>query len=125
MRPLLEAFLRSGGNVVVCGAQGAHLDWLRRAGLIDLEQVGTVDGQRIQFTREGGALGRGIAPFLAMNATTAYAGAGATVLAETEGKAAVAIGRRVGRGWVICIGLDYYSTNDGASQMLANAIQLR
>ncbi len=126
MKPLLEAFLRSGGNVVVCGAQGTHLQWLADAGLVELEGAGQVDGAEITLTPKGAAVGKGIKSFQAMNATNAYVvrSADAVTLAETGGKA-VAVGRRVGRGWVIVIGFDYYTTNEGSSKLLGNAVQLR
>ena len=126
LKPILEAFLRSGGNVVVCGAQGPHLPWLKEAGLVELEGLGQVDGAEVTFTTKGASAGKGIKSFQAMNATNAYAisSADAFPIAETAGKAVV-VGRRVGRGLVIIVGLDYYMTNDGASKLLANAVQMR
>jgi len=126
MKPLLEAFLRSGGNVVVCGAQGPHLQWLAEAGLVELDGAGPVDGAEVSFTTKGAAIGKDIKSFAAMNATNTYVvrSADAIVLAESGGKAVV-VGRRVGRGWVIVVGFDYYSTNEGASKVLGKAVQLR
>ncbi len=126
MRPVLEAFLRSGGNVVVCGAQPPHLQWLRDAGLIELESAGQVDGVEVIFTAKGAAAGKGIPGFQAVNATFAYAirSRDAISLAEAAGKPVV-VGRRVGRGWVIVLGPDYFMTNEGATKLLGNLVGLR
>jgi hypothetical protein len=125
IKPLLETFLRSGGNVVVCGAQGPHLQWLRDAGLADLDGVGQVDGTEVTFTPKGAAAAKGIKTYQAVNATSAYAIKGdAYSLAESGGKPVV-VARRVGRGLVIVVGADYYMTNEGASKLLGNVVQLR
>lgn len=126
MKPLLDAFLRSGGNVVVCGAQGPHLQWLHDAGLVDLEGSGQVDGAEVTLTAKGAMIGKGITGFPALNATNAYVvrSTDAVVLAEAGGKAVV-VGRRVGRGWVIVIGSDYYMSNEGMGKLLGNAVQVR
>lgn len=126
MKPLLEAFLRSGGNVVVCGPQGHHLQWLKDAGLVDLVGAGQVDGAEVTFTHKGAAMCKGIKAFPAMNATNTYViqGADAFAIAEANGKSAV-VGRRVGRGYVIVVGADYYSTNEGASKLLGQMIQAK
>lgn len=126
MRPMLEAFLRAGGNVVVCGAQGSQLDWIRDAGLIELAHAGSVDGAELTFTPKGAAAGKGIQPFQAMNATNAYEirSPDAVSLAEAGGKPVV-VGRRVGRGWVVVIGSDYYMSCEGASKLLGNVIRMR
>jgi hypothetical protein len=126
MRPLLHAFLRAGGNVVVCGAQGAHLQWLRDAGLVDLDGVGTVDGAEVTLSPKGAMIGKGVTTFQAMNAANAYVirSGDAVALAAAGGRALV-VGRRVGRGFVIVVGFDYYQTNEGANTLLGNAVQLR
>jgi hypothetical protein len=126
MKPLLEAFVRSGGNVIVCGAQGPHLAWLRDAGLIELEGAGQVDGAEVTFTTHGSVAGKGIRTFPAMNATNSYLvrSPDAVTLAEANGKAVV-VGRRVGRGWVLVVGSDYYMSNKGATKLLGNLVKLR
>ncbi|MCK6460220.1 MAG: hypothetical protein L6Q95_10050 [Planctomycetes bacterium] len=127
MRPVVEAFLRSGGNVVVCGAsQPPHFQWLRDAGLIDLESAGQVDGVEVTFTAKGASAGKGITAYQAVNATHAYAirSRDAISLAEANGKPVV-VGRRIGRGWVIVVGPDYFMTNEGASKLLGNLVGLR
>jgi hypothetical protein len=127
IRPILETFLRSGGNVVICGAQSAqHFEWLRDAGLIEIEAAGQVDGHEVTFTPKGAAEVQGVAAFRAVNATHAYAirSRDAVSFAEAAGKTVVA-GRRVGRGWVIVLGPDFFMSNDGASKMLAKLIALR
>lgn len=126
MKPLLEAFLRSGGNVVVCGPQGHHLQWMKDAGLTDLGGAGQVDGAEVTLTPKGAALCKGIKAFPAMNATNTYViqAADTFAIAEAGGKAVV-VGRRVGRGYVIVVGSDYYSTNEGSSKLLGQMIQVK
>ena len=48
----------------------------------------------------------------------------AQVWAEGDRGAAI-IARRVGGGWVILIGMDYYKHNDGTARLLVNAVRYR
>jgi len=126
-RPMAKAFLRAGGNIVVCGAQNKHLEFLKEAGLVDLRVQGTVDNQNIAFTAEGAKLGAGAGGWRAVNATWSY-GIGPSIRAvplASAGTRHVAVGRRVGRGWMVVLGMDFYLTNPSASRVLTNAIQLR
>jgi len=127
-RSVVTPYLRGGGNVVLCGLQNKQVEWLRQTGLMELEPAGTLDNQNVAFTTEGAALARGLpVSWRAVNATWGYTlrpGSGVESLAAVGTKTVVA-GRRVGRGWFIVLGMDYYQTHETASQVLAAAIQLR
>jgi hypothetical protein len=125
---VVTPFLRSGGNVVICGAQNNHLQWLKEANLLDLQVGSTVDNQAVLFTADGAALGKGLpASWRALNATWGYVikpGFQALDLASA-GPRSVVVGRRMGRGWLLVLGMDFYLTDATASQVLRAAIQLR
>ena len=125
---MADLFLRRGGNVVVLGAQGEVLNFLREAELIDVTQSGGNSSAAVRITPAGRRIARGVGEaFQSVNATHFYR-IGKRCKAESwaeynNGSAVVA--RRVGRGWVILIGMDYYQRNDGVNQVLANAVLAR
>jgi len=128
LKPILERFVRGGGNVVILGVQNDHVAWVKEAGLFDLNVMGQVDGQPITFTDAGAKLAQGLTDnWQAVNATFGYAiqtGIAAVPLAETGGRAVV-VGRRIGRGWMLCIGADFYISSGAAARVLSNAVTLR
>ncbi|MEE8105914.1 MAG: hypothetical protein V3T86_10305 [Planctomycetota bacterium] len=127
-KPMAERYLRSGHNIVFLAPVDKHAKFLRDAGLIDISVVAPVDNQTVVFEPDRAALARSIGPeFKALNATKCYAigpTLEATVLAKTT-RGAVIVGRKVGSGWVIVIGMDYYETSAHMNQLLINALQLR
>ena len=126
--PIVRAYLRAGGHIVVCGVSNSHTEFLRRAEIIDVTQKGgTADGQAVKPTTLGRVYFDGVknGTFQAMNAThILQAGAsmpGIAVYAEAPG-GAVLIGRRVGRGMAFAIGSDFYQRTDEAGLVLANLL---
>jgi hypothetical protein len=128
LQPIAASFLRSGGNIVICGVQQAQTGFLREAGLLDVTAGANADGQPIRVLAGASHIGDGLPDdFRGPNATTTYTlgeSLQARALADA-GDRAVIVGRRVGRGWVIVLGMDFYATTPAASRALANAIQLR
>jgi len=69
-----------------------------------------------------------MAPFRGVNATTAYRvgpGLDAEVLAAAGDDRAVVVARRVGRGWVLLLGMDFYDRRVAHDRVLANAARFR
>ncbi|MFP4057108.1 MAG: hypothetical protein ACLF0G_09595 [Candidatus Brocadiia bacterium] len=128
LKKLTEGFLRRGGNVVVCGASGSHVQFLRQAGLLDVQPSSSHDGATVPFTAAGRHISRDVGEsFTTANATHFYR-IGESITAEAFAEnpsGAPIVGRRVGRGWVILLGMDYYEMNDGMKKILVNAITHR
>jgi len=128
LKPLAERYLRSGHNIVFLAPVDKHAKFLRDAGLIDVSVNGPVDNQTVVFEPKRAGLARSIGPeFKALNATKCYS-IGPTLEAEVLAKTprgAVVVGRKVGSGWVIVIGMDYYESSAHMNQLLINALQLR
>lgn len=124
-RPEAERFLKSGGRMVFLALQ-TDSSFLKRALAFPIRVRSGSEGARVAFAREGAALGRGLGEgYTTANATNYYESSdGWTTLAATESGLANVVGRRVGAGWVIVIGLDFYSTNAQTEQLLANALRL-
>ena len=129
LKSLAGPLLRRGGNVVILGATSSHVKFFRDAGLIDVRQQGaTSDNSQVALTAKGKWLGKGLGDtFKATNSTMCYK-IGSTMkahlLAGSGGKGPC-VARRVGRGWVILMGMDYYASNAGTARMLANAVTRR
>lgn len=125
----LQQFCRRGGNVVFLGLNGNHTHSAIKTGLIQIQQASNYgDGQNVSFTPAGKWLGEGVGTtFEATNATMAYRSTGKEKLEVYAGKdgRAAAIGRRVGRGFVTALGMDFYEFNEGTARMLANACRRR
>jgi len=128
LKGLAERFCRAGGNIVVLGAAEGPLTFLREAGVIDAVKSGQSNTDAVNFTAAGKRIGAKVgASFNACNSTYFYR-PGGTLKAESwaenpQGSAILA--RRVGRGWVILMGMDYYNRSDALNQLLVNAVLLR
>jgi hypothetical protein len=130
LKPLALRLLWRGGNVVILGATNKQVGALREAGLVDLHQPGSVsDNSSVPFTAAGRWLARGVGDsFNASNSTMTYtlgASAATTVILARHGDGGPCVARRVGRGWVIALGMDYYASNPGVATMLRNAVMHR
>ena len=127
LKPLAEAFLRRGGNVVILGPSANATEFLKRAGLIDCTYTTSSSSQKVSFTNAGARISAGVgASFQTANATFFYraGGSGVTSLAESSSGAPI-LARQVGRGWVIVLGMDYYKHNDQTARLLVNAVTYR
>lgn len=128
LKPIADSFLRRGGNVIVCGITGSHIAFLTQSGLMNVRQVSSSSSSDSPFTREGRRIAQGIGDsFRTTNATQFYsidASTKAIALAGTNASTPV-VARRVGRGWVILLGMDYYESNDQTKKLLVNAATFR
>ncbi|NQT53861.1 hypothetical protein HQ576_17525, partial [bacterium] len=128
LKPLAEGFLRRGGNIVLLGVARSQVSFLRQAGLLHVAPSNSSSGSQVKFTRDGQRIARGVGDgFRTTNSTQFYrveSGSGAVALAGTDASSPV-IARRVGRGWVILIGMDYYEANEQTKKLLVNAVTYR
>jgi hypothetical protein len=131
LKPLAVAFLRRGGNIVICGADTSPCAFLRAAGLIDVTKVGSISGSAQTFatTGPGRLIAKGIGTTVtAANATYTYrigsSISGSCYLTTSTSSCAI-VGRKVGSGWVVLMGPDFYETNTGMEKVLANAVNMK
>ena len=126
-KPLAE-FLARGGNIVISSPQSDALGFWRDIGLIDLEGGDFNDGT-VPFTAQGkAAVGAGLgSSFETINGTSFYMEGGSwpvEVWAENEYGIVVA-SRKVGKGRVIIVGMDYFDPSDETARVLVNAVQAK
>lgn len=126
-KPLAE-FLARGGNLVISSPQSDALGFWRDLGFIDLEGGDFNDGT-VPFTAQGkAAVGAGLgASFETINGTSFYSDGGSwpiEVWAENE-YGIVLASRKVGKGRVIVVGMDYFDPSDETARVLVNAVQAK
>jgi len=128
LKPMVEAFLRRGGNVVFLGLRQRECDFLRQLELLDVSQSGSGDHMDVPFTGAGGRIAKGIGKSFRTTNGTYYYRVGTKFKAEawaTGGSGSPIVGRRIGRGWVILMGMDYYKHSPETAKLLINAIEYR
>jgi len=128
LKPVADAFLRRGGNVILLGPTSTQVTFMREAGLMDVSATTNSSGGSHPFTTAGRQIGKGVGKaFTATNSTQFYR-SGTTLRSEawadTDASAPI-LGRRVGRGYVILMGMDYYEHNETTKKLLVNAITYR
>lgn len=126
LRPIAERFIERGGVVVILGASGMMTDFLREAGLIELESAGAALDSVV--VREDGPLFGAVseAGFPPPNATNSYSPAeGLELWAVDRVGDGVVVATRQGSGLVIAIGMDYYERSPGADDVLIAAVTMR
>ena len=123
LKALANAFLKTGGNVVVLDGSGQGANLLRAAGLLTVGTSGSAGNGTVSFTGPGRALGQGIAQtFRYPGRTRTYQVGGATALAMVHNRACI-VGRRIGRGWLILVGVPCDRHNKNTARLLSNAIR--
>jgi hypothetical protein len=127
-RPLAADFLRRGGKIVILGPTNNHVEFMKTADLLDVSAPTTADGATVSLTPEGKRLFRDAGEsFITTNSTYFYVineGIKAIPLAGARSSAPI-VGRRVGQGWIIIMGMDYHSHNDQTVKILIDALTLR
>ena len=131
LKPMAEAFLRRGGNIVILGAETNQCTFLRQAGLIDVQRVNSSSSGKYAFTSTpaGKQIAKGIgAAFTLTNSTVLYR-LGTSLKGQqslnTNATASAIMARKVRRGWVILMGMDYYAQNAGTEKLLVNAVNMK
>jgi len=125
---LAEGLLRRGGNVVILCPRQNQLPFLKAARIIALAAGGSRDGATVTFTKDGRRIAHGVGPsFRTTNSTQFYKVPGdkkVKALAQSSHGVPVVV-RRVGSGWVIVLGMDYYKHSPQTARLLINAITYR
>ena len=130
LKKIVEPFLRRGGNVVILGASTGPVKFLRDAGLLDVSRANSRSSGAIRFTPAGKRIAKDVGEsFNAQNSTYFYR-VGTKYKAQSwaedpGGQASAIVARRVGLGWVILMGMDYYNRSDELNQLLLNAVLCR
>jgi hypothetical protein len=129
LRPLVQTFLRRGGNVVFLSVQsGAQKQLFDALELYPAEVEGSQNGTAVSFNARGRKVGLGLdGKFITANATYFYRSTAPEVEAwtETENGRSPVLAKRLGRGWAILLGMDFYESNEGIDRVLLNAVQYR
>jgi hypothetical protein len=124
--PAVEAFVRMGGRVVAMNDRSYYGNFLSAMGLLDaFSSDADVDGEELSIVEPDHPLAQNLPDdWLGANATAAYQveNTDATVVVESAHGDAVVVSRPLGDGEVILIGFDYYESNQGADQLLVNAV---
>ena len=128
LKKVAGPFLRAGGNIVILCPSRYQTDFIREAGLLDVSATKNYDNQEVTFTPEGASIARGIGrTFRTANATQFYTvgtrlPAAAWALHGTESPV---VGRKLGGGWIILLGMDFFARNDQTVKLLVNAVTLQ
>lgn len=129
LRPLVQTFLRRGGNVVFLSVQsGAQKQFFDALELYPADVEGSQNGTAVSFNARGRKIGLGLdGKFLTANATYFYVSTAPEVEAwtETENGRSPILAKRLGRGWAILLGMDFYESNEAIDRILLNAVQYR
>ena len=120
-------FLKTGGNIIILGARKSDSEFYKKAGLIELHQVQNTKGLKVKFNVNAKHLGHGIGDhFMSLDATHFYDVKDKLSMAmATNEKGAAVVSRRIGNGYVIAIGMDYYESSIQTERLLINAIRLK
>jgi len=130
LKKVVEPFLRRGGNVVILGASTGPVKFLADAGLLDVSRSGGRSSGAIRVTAAGKKIAKDVGKsFGAQNSTNFYR-IGTKYKAQSwaedpGGQGSVIVARRVGLGWVILMGMDYYTRSEELNQLLLNAVLCR
>jgi len=127
-KPLAEGFLERGGNIIFLGVTGNQARLLKESGLLDVEPLSNRGHVNVPFTQAGQGLAKDVGTsFRTTNSTQFYRfdpDTEAVALAETSA-GAPAVGRKVGQGWVVLLGMDFYESSDETKQILQNAVTMK
>ena len=129
LKPIAEAHLRRGGNIVVLAPSPDDEEFLREAGLVDLKRLSYTRSGEIRFTPETNELAAGLDGSIEAINLTAYYEVGEqfekTQVWATYEEQAVAVVRQDRNGWIAVLGLDFYERSPEIDRLLANAVRLR
>jgi PKD repeat protein len=119
-------FAERGGTVIVTGEYDEWSGFLTATGLLDSTyQTVYSMGEDLPVVEPGHPLANGLgATVVGMDATSAYSvGPEATVVVGDGSGNAIVAARQIAAGAVVVMGYDYWSWDDSAAILLANAVR--
>jgi photosystem II stability/assembly factor-like uncharacterized protein len=122
---VLEAFAMAGGSVVVCGEYSTRWGFLDATGLLEYDyETHYTGGHSFRILKRGHRLVRYVPDpeLVAVNATMTYSLTSGVALAVDGAGQTMLASRKLGNGWAVLVGYDYYDYDDNAAQVLANAV---
>lgn len=123
---VLRAFLERGGTLVLAGVGDAPAAYWKAAGLVSLTACPRANKATFRFAKDT-PLAAGVGEsFAAVNATHEYQTDDAHLepVAVRDGGGAAVLVKRVGRGSLVVLGMDYYATSPAVNRLLVNAVTL-
>lgn len=122
----IKAFLGRGGTVVIAGVDDDTMPFWEEAGLLSLSAAERTAGGEFTFVR-GHPLARDVGDsFKGVNATYEFEtqdGDLVPVARGADGAAAVLV-KKVGRGSLVLLGMDYFERSEAIDRILVNAVTL-
>ena len=130
LKKVVEPFLRRGGNVVILGASTGPVKFLADAGLLDVTRANSRSSGTIRVTAAGKKIAKDVGQSFGAQNSTYFYRIGTKYKAQSwaedpGGQGSAIVARRVGLGWVILMGMDYYTRSDELNQLLLNAVLCR
>lgn len=124
----LRGFLTAGGTVVICSIDGNTHEFWENTGLLSLTAFDRVDEDgddgTFEFVR-GHWLGAKVGDsFQGTNGTYAYTTDDEALqpVAANPAEAAAALVKKVGRGRIVLLGMDFFTRSEAIDRVLVNAV---
>ena len=124
---VVRAFLERGGTVVLAGLGDKPAAYWKSAGLISLT-ANKRDNEAEFRLLKGSPLADGVGDsFTSVNATQVYETDDPQfeAVASRDGGGATVLVKRVGRGTMVLLGMDYFATSDAVNRLLVNAVTIQ
>ncbi len=119
----LSDFLNGGGVIVVCDF-GCAYGILTGSGLMSIRGTNYITYRTVYLVDQSDPLAKGVSPsFVAPNGAMSFVTRETNVVVD-DGTYPVVIHKEVGRGHIVLLGFDFYSSNADTEQLLGNSVAL-
>ena len=123
----LSQFLERGGTIIICdfnGGFGGTYGILTGAGLMSISWANYRTWYTLYVVDPEDPMAQGVSPsFIAPDGTISFATQETNVVVS-DGAYPVVIHKKVGRGSIVLLGFDFYSSNRDTERILGNAVAL-
>jgi hypothetical protein len=123
----LSQFLERGGTIILCdfnGGYGGTYGILTGAGLMSISWANYRTWYTLYVVDPEDPIAQGVSPtFTAPDGTISFVTQEANVVVN-DGTYPVVIHKKVGRGSIVLLGFDFFSSNKDTERMLGNAVAL-
>ncbi|MBM3333086.1 hypothetical protein FJY63_00325, partial [Candidatus Sumerlaeota bacterium] len=118
----LPSFVANGGVVIQCDHSGKY-QILPSAGLMNITGSSNFyGGYPVTIADPSDPVALGVSPYTAENGSSTYVCSEGNVVVQRSSGNPVVINKRIGRGHVVAIGHDYYSSNANQDRVVGNAV---